>query len=81
MECEKCGKVIDVPETALNLCDKCFDEKCICGHKRAEHVDNTKGCVYTYSLRHKTKRGEFCPCKKFELKIKNPGIEKGVKQK
>ncbi len=85
--CEVCGIKIDVPETALKLCDKCFDEECECGHKRATHLDGTipvdihgkpmmiykkfKGntsCVYTYSLHHKTKRGQYCPCKKFKLK-------------
>ena len=66
--CEICKKKIDVPETALKLCDNCFDEKCECGHKRAIHVDNNGSCVHEYSLRHKTKRGQFCPCKKFKLK-------------
>lgn len=65
--CENCGKKINVPETALKLCDKCFNEKCECGHKRAIHVDNVGSCVHTYSLSHKTKRGESCPCKKFKL--------------
>ncbi len=64
--CEICNEEINVSETALKLCDKCFDEKCICGHKRAIHADNTKSCVFTYSLSHKTKRGEYCSCEKFE---------------
>ena len=37
--CEICKKKIDVPETALKLCDDCFDEKCECGHIRAHHLD------------------------------------------
>lgn len=67
-KCENCGKKIDVPETALKLCDDCFNEKCECGHKRATHGDNNGSCIHTYSLNHKTKRGKFCPCKKFKLK-------------
>ena len=66
--CEICKKKIDVPETALELCNNCFNEKCECGHKRAIHLDNNGSCVYEYSLMHKTKRGQFCPCKKFKLK-------------
>ena len=69
--CENCGRKINVPETALKLCEDCFDEKCECGHKRAMHVDNAGSCIHEYSLRHKTKRGEFCPCKKFKLKKEN----------
>jgi len=65
--CEICGKKIDVPETALKLCDHCFNEKCKnCGHKRAMHVDNIGSCIFEHSLSHKTKRGEFCPCERFE---------------
>jgi len=69
--CEVCGVEIDVDERALKLCDNCFDEKCEnCGHKRASHVDNDGSCIFEFSLSHKdkTKRGEFCPCKKFEKK-------------
>ncbi len=69
MKCEICSKKINVCKTALKLCDDCFNEKCEnCGHKRAIHVDNTGSCVHTYSLNHKTKRGENCPCKKFKVK-------------
>ena len=66
--CKICRKDIDVSETALKLCDDCFNEECECSHKRAIHVDNTGSCVYEYSLAHKTKRGQFCKCKKFKLK-------------
>lgn len=65
MKCENCRIKIDVPETALKLCDNCFNEKCVCGHKRAWHVNNTGCCVFSHSLQHKTKRGMVCPCKKF----------------
>jgi len=65
--CENCGKEIDVPETALKLCDNCFNEECECRHIRAKHVDNGS-CIHEFSLNHKTKRGEFCKCKKFKLK-------------
>ncbi len=68
--CENCGKKINVPETALKLCDDCFNEKCECGHIRAKHVDNNGSCIYEFHLQHKTKRGEFCPCKKFILEEK-----------
>lgn len=66
--CEICGKGIDVCETALKLCDDCFNEKCECGHIRAKHVDNIGSCIHDYSLNHKTKRGESCLCEKFKLK-------------
>lgn len=66
MECEICEVWIDVDERALKLCEKCFDEKCgTCGHKRAMHVDNDGTCIFEFSLNHKTKRGEFCPCHNF----------------
>ncbi len=68
-ECENCGNKINVSETALKLCDKCFDEKCgdkDCGHKRAIHVDNTGSCIHTYNLKHKTKRGKPCLCEGFQ---------------
>lgn len=64
--CEICGVEIDVSETALKLCDNCFQEKCVCGHKRAIHVDNDGSCVHDYSLKHKTKRGQSCDCKEFK---------------
>ena len=64
-KCEICGKGIKVPKTALKLCDDCFNKKCKCGHKRAIHADNYGTCIYEYSLHHKTKRGEFCPCEEF----------------
>ena len=70
--CAKCGKKINVPETALKLCHECFNEKCECGHKRAIHVDNTGSCVHTYNLNHKTKRGETCSCEKFIHQNHNP---------
>ena len=66
--CEICARKINVPETALKLCDGCFEEKCECGHIRAMHVDAIGSCIHTFSLTHKTKRGEFCPCIKFKLK-------------
>ena len=64
MKCENCKKKINVYPTALKLCDNCFNEKCICGHKRANHVDSNGPCIHEYSLNHKTKRGQFCSCKK-----------------
>ena len=70
VNCGVCNKKIIVRDTALHLCNNCFDEKCECGHIRATHIDNTGSCVHTYSLRHKTKRGEYCPCPKFILKEK-----------
>ena len=69
-KCENCGKEINVSETALKLCDGCFDEKCECGHIRAKHIDNNGSCIHEFSIQHKTKRGEFCPCKKFILEEK-----------
>ena len=64
--CEVCAVEIDVDERALKLCDDCFNEKCgNCGHKRASHVDNDGSCIFEFSLNHKTKRGEYCPCNKF----------------
>ena len=69
--CEICNEEINVSETALKLCDTCFEEKCKnkdCGHRRAIHVGNVGNCVHEYNLNHKTKRGEFCSCKKFEEK-------------
>lgn len=66
--CEKCGVNIDVPETALKLCEECFSQLCKCGHKRAMHVDNDGCCIYEFSLNHKTKRGEFCDCVNFRHK-------------
>ncbi len=80
MKCKNCGQKINVPETALELCDICFNEKCKCGHKRAIHVDNNGSCVHEYSLKHKTKRGQFCVCVKFEeekrkLDMEDPNCE------
>ena len=66
MECEVCKRKINVCETALKLCDNCFDEKCKnCGHKRAYHVNNDGSCIFEFSLNHKTKRGQFCSCNNF----------------
>lgn len=67
-KCEMCGKHINIPRTALKLCDNCFNEKCECGHKRAMHIDSTGNCIFEHSLQHKTKRGEFCSCKEFREK-------------
>ena len=65
--CEICRVGIDVDKRALKLCNNCFNEKCgDCGHKRAYHVDNNGSCIFEYSLSHKTKRGEYCHCKKFK---------------
>lgn len=68
VKCNICKKKIIVRDTALHLYNKCFDEICECGHRRHHHVHDTGSCIYEYSLVHKTKRGQFCPCKKFKLK-------------
>jgi hypothetical protein len=67
--CEVCGIEIEICETALPLCDNCFNEKCECGHIRAKHVDNTGSCIHQYDWRH---HYEHCKCEKFVLS-KNQG--------
>ena len=67
VKCEVCKKKIIVRDTALHLCNNCFDQKCECGHIRANHVNNVDGCVHTYSLNHSTKRGMMCKCEKFKI--------------
>ena len=64
--CKNCKRDINVPETALKLCDDCFNEKCKCGHKRATHINSNGSCIHQYNLNHKTKRGLYCKCKKFK---------------
>jgi len=65
--CEVCGVEIDVDKRALELCDDCSKKKCKnCGHSRWHHVDNDGSCIFEFSLSHKTKRGQFCPCEKFK---------------
>ncbi len=65
-KCMNCGEEIIIDKRALELCSKCFNERCVCGHKRAMHVDNDGSCIHEYNLNHKTKRGEFCGCKEFK---------------
>lgn len=66
VNCEVCNKKIIVRDTALHLCNSCFNKKCKCGHNLATHADGI--CIHTFSLKHKTKRGEFCPCNEFREK-------------
>ena len=71
MKCENCGQKINVAKTALKLCNSCFEEKCVCGHKRAMHVDNKRTCINQKNWRS---NDEYCKCKKFKLKQNNREI-------
>ena len=61
VKCRICGKDIIVRDTALHLCNSCFDEKCICGHIRAKHLEGRKTCIHQVRT-----TGKFCSCEKFE---------------
>jgi hypothetical protein len=67
--CHICSSEIEINETALELCEKCFNQKCTCGHIRGKHVDDTGSCIHQYDWRH---NNECCKCEKFVLAEEPP---------